>query len=99
MGHVPLRLPTRHSPTIPASRRQMAGMVHQHKRANPGAEPLRQFGHPSKDRPAITIPAEESSPAIPTAHHVTPTNDEVDAKRSCRRAALIVRPKLRIARD
>ena len=105
----PARMPPRGARALAAPHAALAdgsgippadgGMVHQHKSSNPSAEQLRQFRHPSGERPVIISPAGEGSPAIPTSPYVTPTTDDVDAKRSCHRAPLSVSPKLQIVRD
>jgi len=66
----------------------MVVIVHQHERMHLGAKPLRQFGHQPEERPAIVVPPEEGLPAVPTARHVIPTIDNMDAKRSCHPARL-----------
>ncbi len=54
--------------------------------------PFWQFRNKSEERPAIVVPGEQGLTAIPTAHHVKPSIDNMDAKRLCHQAMLSVSP-------
>ena len=54
--------------------------------------PFWEFRNKSEERPAIVVPAEQGLPAIPTTHHVIPSVDNMDPKRSCHQAMLSVSP-------
>jgi hypothetical protein len=61
--------------------------------------PFWQLRSKSEERPAIVVPEEQGLTAIPTAHHVIPRIDNMDAKRSCHQAMLSVSPQLSTIRD
>jgi hypothetical protein len=74
-------------------------VVHQDKGVNLGPQPLRQFRNQSEEHPAIIVPAKEGLPAVPTAHHMIPTINNVDAQRSGHLASLSVDGQLSLIRD
>jgi hypothetical protein len=78
--------------------------AHRHNQPFPSPIPMTvtpfwQLRSKSEERPAIVVPEEQGLTAIPTAHHVIPRIDNMDAKRSCHQAMLSVSPQLSTIRD
>ena len=65
-----------------ALHQQVVVVVHEHEGMDFGAEALGQLRDQAKKSAAVFLPAVDVLAAIPPAHHVIPSVDDVDPKRS-----------------